>query len=50
MCAFCGCQAKTNGYGGKKMPNLEPAHERSEPQVEQIQEYGRVKNKRAPKS
>jgi len=51
MCNFCGCQSKVgNGFGGKKVPNLEPQHERTEPQIEQIMEYGKVKNKNAPKS
>lgn len=51
MCNWCGCQAKSgNGYGGRKMANTEAQHERSESQVEQIFEYGKVKNKSAPKS
>ena len=50
MCSWCGCQAKTPGYGGKKMPDKERQHERTESQVEQIFEYGKVKNKKAAKS
>jgi hypothetical protein len=50
MCNWCGCQAKQKGYGGKTMPNNEPQHERTESQIEQIMEYGKVKNKKAPKS
>jgi hypothetical protein len=51
MCNWCGCQAKSGvGYGGRKMPDTEKQHERTESQVEQIFEYGKVKNKKAPKS
>lgn len=50
MCNWCGCQAKTPGYGGKKMRDGEAAHERGESQVEQIFEYGKVKNSKAPRS
>ena len=51
MCNWCGCQAKSgNGYGGRKMKDTEAQHERTESQAEQIFEYGKVKNKKAPKS
>lgn len=50
MCNWCGCQAKTPGYGGKSMPDKKAEHERTESQVEQIFEYGKVKNKKAPRS
>lgn len=51
MCNFCGCQSKVgNGYGGRKLPDKERQHERTESQVEQIFEYGKVKNKKAAKS
>lgn len=50
MCDWCGCQAKQNGYGGKKMANNEAQHERTESQIEQIMEYGKVVNPGASKS
>ena len=51
MCNWCGCQAKSgNGYGGRKMKDTEAQHERTESQAEQIFEYGKVKNEKAPKS
>lgn len=51
MCNWCGCQAKPGvGYGGRKLPDNTAQHERTESQLEQIFEYGKVKNKKAPKS
>jgi hypothetical protein len=51
MCNFCGCQTKTGqGYGGRKLPDSTAQHERTESQVEQIFEYGKVTNKKAAKS
>lgn len=50
MCAFCGCQSKVGvGYGGRELPNDTAKHEATESQGEQMMEYGRVKNKNAPK-
>ena len=50
MCNWCGCQAKTPGYGGRSLPDNTAQHERTESQVEQIFEYGKVKNTKAAKS
>lgn len=50
MCNWCGCQAKTPGYRGKKMRDESARHEATESQVEQIFEYGKVKNSKAPRS
>ena len=51
MCNWCGCQAKSGvGYGGRKLPDNTAQHERTESQLEQIFEYGKVKNKSAKKS
>ena len=50
MCNWCGCQAKVGqGFGGRELPNDTAAHERTESQQEQMMEYGKVKNPKAPK-
>ena len=51
MCNWGGCPAKSGvGYGGRKLPDNTTQHERTESQLEQIFEYGKVKNKSAKKS
>lgn len=50
MCEWCGCQAKASGFGGRKMADGSSRHERTESQVEQVFEYGKVKNKNASRS
>ena len=49
MCNWCGCQAQSKGYGGKKMADETAKHERTESQQEQMMEYGKVVNPKAPK-
>lgn len=49
MCNWCGCQSQTKGFGGREMPNDTAKHEATESQQEQMMEYGRVTNPKAPK-
>ncbi len=49
MCNWCGCAQKPSGFGGRKMADGSGRHERTESQKDQIFEYGKVRNKSAPK-